>query len=238
MIKIRKLHATPEENTFIDMVDFCAYIAVSHDKKNKSSELSKTERTNNYAIGNLSINYQRLDFQLPDKKVPMPYFNIRLIVRNNKNTVLHVSGKAYRSSNFDLKTEERTDDNSWEEIIRGHVYECNTCYDEFSTLAKPTLFQTKMAELAEKCVSFAASRGKTTVTRNDPFAWGTRLQFKDRRLTICCDTGSSPYSNGYCKIIVRVNKTLVFDAEGNYGVTPYRVKAKKYVPGDWEELLY
>mgnify|MGYP001609545645 CR=1 FL=1 len=99
-------------------------------------------------------------------------------------------------------------------------------------------FQIKMQKLADACIAFTARRGEAMTMRNDPFAFSRRFEFKSPQLIIRCLVTLSPYSNGYCSMLVRSGKKLVFNAESDYGAGPYRVKVKKYIPGSWEKQFF
>ena len=235
-IEIRKIGETPKEKRFSDFIDFCSFIAISHgDKKEKETGQHVPESHHDYLSGKLSISCRRFDFQMSNKGIY--HEKLQLTLQWDKKTVLEVEGKYLHGACFDLKIKKYICGEEWENVVRGHIYECDGCYSEFMHKTESTIFQEKIEDLAEQCIAFAEDKNKLTGRLDDPFASRRWFESKSRQLKIRCRIALSPYSNGYCKIVVRFAQKLVFSAEGDYGTGPYRMKVKKYIPGNWEKML-
>lgn len=241
-IKIRKIIASPEEEKFTDLVDYCAFIAGQHGREKRNFQ-HKNGEIMEYGCKKFSIRRRLYDFQIPGKpnfsksdsaSAHLPYFKLSLELKENGKIALRVSGKWHHAA-FDIKTGKYIR-GKWENEIHAHVYECSSCNSEFPN-AGPTAYQKKIENLVEKCVEFTDRHGKIVDENSCPSLANLSMRFNSPKMTVFFRTLCSPYSNGFCEVIVRENKKTVFRAKGNYGAGPYHMIASEYIPGPWEKKI-
>lgn len=93
-----------------------------------------------------------------------------------------------------------------------------------------------ITDLVGRCIKFANENGETLEKGSNMFFDWHETQINGS-VNIHCYAMQSPYSEGFCRVQVKIRGTLVLNAKGDYPGRPSNVNAEVYRPGKWEERI-